>query len=142
MNAIAQRTAPAPREPAHEPGAALPNYPDFAHLTPEEQDEFEDICDFIIERAAILEYEANMTREAAEAEAERLALDRYPPGEAARVTIHREANRIANHYGLTDWSAGTRLSEDQIRRLHVNHGYWLSLCDYFHRVGETRRGKA
>ena len=105
--------------------------PGFEFPNDDEREIFEDLCDFIAERAAILEYEAGFTPEAAEAEAERFAMNSYPPSPTARASILAHADRIAAHFGFPEWRAAGRLSEPQIRRLHVDHGYWLSLRDYF-----------
>jgi hypothetical protein len=114
--------------------AKPPAAPEFRALTDEEQAEFEDICDFIAERAAILEFEAGYSRADADREAERLAMERFPPSDDARAAILAEADRIAAGFGLRHWKAAERLNEDQFRRLHVNHGYWLGLRDYFERM--------
>ena len=116
-----------------------PIYPEFLPLSEEAQAEFEDICDFIAERAAILEYEAGYRRADADREAERLALERFPPRAEARAAILAEADRLATWFGLSTWKAAERLRDDQIRRLHVNHGYWLGLRDYLARMaGRTK----
>lgn len=138
MNNTAQQLDRVPLEPC---GADRHEPPAFQFPTDEERETFEDICDFLAERAAILEYEAGFTPEAAEAEAERLALDRYPPNSAARAAILAHADRLAAHHGFPAWKALERLSEIQIRRLHVNHGYWFSLGKTFQRMRERHASR-
>lgn len=121
------------------PRQAAVLYPEFRRLDDEEQEAFENICEFMAERAAIFEFEAGMSRVQAEQEAERLALERFPPGERARAAIIREADRIAAFYGFPQWNAAGRLTEARIRRLHVSAACWLALCDYFNGLGGGSR---
>jgi hypothetical protein len=131
MNTTAERMDRPSLETAGTHYPSNPEPPGFEFPNEEEREVFEDICDFIAERAAILEYEAGFTPETAEAEAERLAMDRYPPSPTARASILANADRIAAHFGFPEWRASGRLSELQIQRLHVDHYYWFSLRNYF-----------
>jgi hypothetical protein len=107
--------------------------PCFEFPNEEEREVFGDICDYLAERAAILEYEEGWTSEAADAEAERRAMDRYPPSPTARAAILEHAERLAAFHGITDWRAAEHLGESRVRRLHVNHGHWTELREYFER---------
>lgn len=133
MNTPSPDTAAAPR-------ARFP----FWELTPEEQAEFEDICEFQAERSAILEFDAGHTREEADKEAERLALERFPPSDAARAKILERADAMAAHYGFPAWNAARRLDDERLRRLHVNPAHWLALRDYFEkaRAGREKERRA
>lgn len=102
--------------PTNTPGNPGPSFP-FWELTPEEQDEFEDICEFTAERAAILEYDVGLSREQADSEA--LAMRRFPPSDAARARILERAKVLAAHCGLPAWNAAARLDDERIRRLRM-----------------------
>lgn len=146
--------------PLPEPRAATPEGPDFAAKNSEktavfgvfpgqepplfefpneeEQGVFEDICDYLSERAAILEYEEGFTQAAAEEHAELRAMDRYPPSDTARAAILEHAERLAAFYGFPEWQGARRWSESKVRRFHVNHGYWENLRAYFKRKRDQR----
>lgn len=117
--------------PSLESTRPAPAPPAFDFPNDEERAVFEDICDYTAERAAILEYEQGFTAVDAEHEAERRAMDRYPPSATARAAIIAHADRLAAHYGFPDWDAAQRLGEGRIRRLHVNPGHWDALRETF-----------
>jgi hypothetical protein len=127
--------------PSLESSAPTPEPPGFEFPNDEEREIFEDICDYIAERAAILEYEEGFTRRAAEEHAELRAMERYPPSPTARAAILDCAQRMAAYYGFPDWSTPRRWHESKIRRFHVNHGYWLDLREYFERKRATGDGR-
>jgi len=110
----------------------------FWELTPVEQDAFEDICEYMAERASILEYDAGYTRADAEQEAERLTLERFPPSAAARATILTRANAMAAHYGFPEWDAWKHLDAARMGRMHIKADYWLALRDYFEQRRKAR----
>lgn len=120
------------------PAAPYPDAP-FWHLSEAEQADFENIREFIAERAGILEFDAGMTTEAANRKAERLAMQRFPPNPAARASILRRANEMADSFGLSHWRAATVLTESQVRRLHIDGLSWLALYDSLARLRARRR---
>lgn len=120
------------------PSATYPDAP-FWHLSEAEQAEFENIREFIAERAGILEFDAGMTQEAAYREAERLAMQRFPPNPAARASILRRADEMADSFGLSHWRAATMLTESQVRRLHIDGLSWLALYDSLAKLRARRQ---
>lgn len=102
MNTTAERMDRPSPEPASIRHPSHPEPPGFEFPNNEEREVFEDLCDFIAERAAILEFEAGFTPEAAEAEAERLAMDRYPPSPTAWASILAHADRMTTHFGFPE----------------------------------------